>query len=72
MIRNMLKTLPPDLIEILNRTVELNRSFLVGGCVRDWLWKIPNKDYDVEVYGVTYEQLVSALARWGRTNEAGK
>ncbi|MDB6031734.1 MAG: polynucleotide adenylyltransferase [Verrucomicrobiales bacterium] len=68
----MLDFLTEDLRRILLETPEMNRAFLVGGCVRDWLWGCSVKDYDVEVFGVTYEQLVAALARWGRTDLVGR
>ena len=37
------------------------RAILVGGCVRDQLLDIPVKDYDLEIYGLTAEQLRSAI-----------
>lgn len=63
---------PDELAAILGETPELARSFLVGGCVRDWLRNIPNKDFDIEVFGVTYEQLAAGLSRWGRTDLVGR
>jgi tRNA nucleotidyltransferase (CCA-adding enzyme) len=68
----MLDFLTEDLRRILLETPEMNRAFLVGGCVRDWLLGCPIKDYDVEVFGVSYEQLVAALSRWGRTDLVGR
>jgi tRNA nucleotidyltransferase (CCA-adding enzyme) len=64
--------LPDELAAILRNTPELARSFLVGGCVRDWLLGIPNKDFDIEVFGVDYEQLAAGLSRWGRTDLVGR
>lgn len=64
--------LPDELSAILRETPELQNSYLVGGCVRDALLGIPNKDFDVEAFGVAYEQLVAALSRWGRTDLVGK
>jgi tRNA nucleotidyltransferase (CCA-adding enzyme) len=61
--------LPDELAEILRN---LPRSYLVGGCVRDALLGLTVKDYDVEVFGVTYEQLAQSLARWGKTDLVGK
>ena len=63
---------PDELVAILGETPELARSFLVGGCVRDWLLAIPNKDFDIEVFGVSYEQLTVGLSRWGRTDLVGR
>ncbi len=64
--------LPIELEQILTQTEALRNAYLVGGCVRDWLLGIPNKDYDIEVFGVTYEQLVETLGRWGRTDLVGR
>jgi tRNA nucleotidyltransferase (CCA-adding enzyme) len=64
--------MPDNLAAILTGTPELRQAFLVGGCVRDWLAGIPNKDFDIEAFGVSYEQLVAALARWGRTDLVGR
>jgi tRNA nucleotidyltransferase (CCA-adding enzyme) len=64
--------IPDELRHILGETPELARAFLVGGCVRDWLLGAANKDFDIEVFGVTCEQLTAALARWGRTDLVGR
>jgi len=64
---------PPELEEILRDTPELHQAYLVGGCVRDALAGLPPaKDSDVEVFGLDYEQLLAALARWGRTDLVGR
>lgn len=68
----MNEVVPSELARILAETPELQRSFLVGGCVRDWMLGIPGKDFDIEVFGVSYEQLASALGRWGRTDLVGR
>jgi tRNA nucleotidyltransferase (CCA-adding enzyme) len=64
--------LPPTLVRILGETPELRQSYLVGGCVRDWLLGQAQKDFDVEVFGITYEKLTAALAPWGRTDLVGR
>jgi tRNA nucleotidyltransferase (CCA-adding enzyme) len=64
--------LPPDLARILAETPALQRAYLVGGCVRDRLLGLPNKDFDIEVFGVSYEQLAEALSKWGRTDLVGR
>ena len=64
--------MPERLGRILRETPELGRAFLAGGCVRDWLLDCPPKDFDVEVYGLSYEALVAALGRWGRTDLVGR
>jgi tRNA nucleotidyltransferase (CCA-adding enzyme) len=64
---------PPELERILRETPELQRAYLVGGCVRNALAGLPpEKDFDVEVFGLDYEQLIAALARWGRTDLVGR
>ena len=68
----MNETLPNDLADILTGTPELKRAFLVGGCVRDWLLGEPQKDYDIEVFGLDYETMANALARWGRVDLVGR
>jgi tRNA nucleotidyltransferase (CCA-adding enzyme) len=65
--------MPPELERILRETPELERAFLVGGCVRDALLGLPSgKDFDVEVFGADYEALLKALSRWGRTDLVGR
>jgi len=71
-LSKMSALVPDELAAILGETPELARSFVVGGCVRDWLLNIPNKDFDIEVFGVTYEQLTAGLSRWGRTDLVGR
>lgn len=68
----MNEILPQSLRNILRGTPELADAHLVGGCVRDWLLGIVPKDFDVEVYGVPWDRLVSALSRWGRVDQVGK
>ncbi|MDR2344892.1 MAG: hypothetical protein LBE18_02395 [Planctomycetaceae bacterium] len=36
---------------------------LVGGFVRDYFLGLPSKDYDIEVYGLTYEQIIQILKK---------
>jgi tRNA nucleotidyltransferase (CCA-adding enzyme) len=65
--------IPPELENILLQTAELSRAYLVGGAVRDALLGLPpGRDFDIEVFGVNYEQLVHALSRWGRTDLVGR
>jgi tRNA nucleotidyltransferase (CCA-adding enzyme) len=63
---------PPELDRIVRQTPELRKAFLVGGCVRDFLLGSPGKDFDVEVFGVGYEALARALARWGKVDLVGQ
>ncbi len=65
--------IPPELENILLQTAELSRAWLVGGAVRDALLGLPpGRDFDIEVFGVNYEQLARALSRWGRTDLVGR
>jgi len=64
--------LPDDLQKILSETPALRRAYLVGGCVRDSILGLPQKDYDVEVYSIAYEDLQRALARWGSSDLVGR
>jgi tRNA nucleotidyltransferase (CCA-adding enzyme) len=65
--------IPPELEKILLQTAELSRAWLVGGAVRDALLGLPpGLDFDIEVFGVNYEQLAQALSRWGRTDFVGR
>jgi tRNA nucleotidyltransferase (CCA-adding enzyme) len=64
--------IPEELATILGSTKELHSAYLVGGCVRDWLLGQPNKDFDIEVFGASYEQLAVALSRWGRADLVGR
>jgi tRNA nucleotidyltransferase (CCA-adding enzyme) len=64
---------PPELEEILRQTPALQRAYLVGGCVRDALAGLPHeKDFDIEVFGTDYEQLLAGLSRWGKTDLVGR
>ena len=68
----MVELLPPALLALLRSTPGLERSYLVGGCVRDWLLGVPVHDFDIEVYGVDYPDLVTLLSRHGRADWVGK
>lgn len=41
------------------------RAYLVGGCVRDGLMGRPQKDYDIEVHGISPDTLLQALIPFG-------
>lgn len=64
--------IPQALAEALGRIPELQQAFFVGGCVRDALLGVPVKDFDLEVFGVTYAQLAAALRPWGRVDLVGR
>lgn len=48
------------------------RCVVVGGAVRDSLLNLPVKDFDFEVYGVTYERLAELLSAYGRVDLVGR
>ena len=64
--------LPTDLERILLHTNALQQAYLVGGCVRDAVMGQKQKDFDIEVFGATYEQLEQELIRWGRVDLVGR
>src|SRR4051812_11427333 len=64
--------IPVELSRLLAEVPALSRAYLVGGCVRDALLGIAHKDFDLEVYGVSYEALEKALSAHGRVDLVGK
>lgn len=64
--------LPEELHRILRETPELGRAFVVGGSVRDSLLGLPCKDFDIECFNVSYDDLSRGLRRWGRTDLVGR
>lgn len=48
------------------------RALLVGGAVRDLLLGLPVKDMDIEVHGLTLEQLEQLLKQFGPVSLVGK
>ena len=69
--------LPPLLDQIVRELHAAGyRAVVVGGAVRDALLvhelgALP-KDFDIEVYGIAYDQLAGMLARRGRIDRVGK
>src|ERR1700686_3565361 len=65
--------LPPLLDQIVRelRTAG-HRAVVVGGAVRDALLGGEPKDFDIEVYGIAYDQLAGILGRHGRVDLVGK
>ncbi|HRP05558.1 MAG TPA: polynucleotide adenylyltransferase, partial [Opitutaceae bacterium] len=64
--------LPEDLQSILRAVRAVGRPRLVGGCVRDWLLALDPKDFDVEVGGVSFEELHRVLSPFGSTDVVGR
>lgn len=48
------------------------RALIVGGAVRDALLGLDPKDFDIEVYGITYDGLAQFLGSRGRIDLVGK
>src|SRR5262245_58146143 len=64
---------PPGLLSILRQLTAAGFTCLVvGGAVRDSLLGVEPVDFDVEIYGIAYERLVSLLGRHGRVDLVGK
>lgn len=57
---------------LLEQEPALERAYLVGGCVRDWLLAQPIKDIDLEVFGVEPGELEIILRRHGRVDLVGQ
>ena len=71
--RTLSLELPPGLAHLAAGLLEAGgRPYLVGGAVRDALLGSPVKDFDLEVFELTAEQLKSVLARFGRVSEVGE
>ena len=68
----MTALLPRELVALLADVPALRRAYLVGGGVRDGLLGAALKDFDLEVFGVDYEQLTAALAPHGRVDLLGR
>ncbi len=64
--------LPEELTTIFLKAPALKQGYLVGGCVRDLLSNRRVIDFDVEVYGVGFDELESQLSKFGRTDLVGK
>jgi tRNA nucleotidyltransferase (CCA-adding enzyme) len=64
--------LPTPLLAVLQALRVIGQPRLVGGCVRDWLLGREADDFDIEVPGVTFEQLHRVLAPFGSTDVVGR
>jgi tRNA nucleotidyltransferase (CCA-adding enzyme) len=47
-------------------------ALLVGGCIRDSLLDINSKDIDIEVYNISFDELVNILSNYGKVDTVGK
>jgi tRNA nucleotidyltransferase (CCA-adding enzyme) len=65
--------LPPRLGQIVRELHAAGyRAVVVGGAVRDALLGGAPKDFDIEVYGIGYDELAAILAWHGRVDLVGK
>ena len=58
-----------DIAKLVNK--QGGRTFYVGGYVRDEILNKPSKDVDIEVHGITSDELKSILMRLGRLRTQG-
>ena len=66
-------TLPPELDRIIRALDAAGyRALIAGGAVRDDLLGLEPKDFDIEVYGVSFEILTEVLSRYGRIDLVGQ
>jgi tRNA nucleotidyltransferase (CCA-adding enzyme) len=64
--------IPAELQAVLDVLARHGRPLLVGGCVRDSLLGIEPKDFDVEVFGLGWDELARILAPFGPTDVVGR
>lgn len=58
--------------EIANEIKDMNgRMYYVGGFVRDKIMNIENKDIDVEVFGITKDDCISVISKYGVVDQIG-
>jgi tRNA nucleotidyltransferase (CCA-adding enzyme) len=66
-------TLPPELDRIIRGLHTAGfRALIAGGAVRDDLLGLAPKDFDIEVYGISFEVLNELLAHHGRIDLVGQ
>jgi tRNA nucleotidyltransferase (CCA-adding enzyme) len=66
-------TLPPELDRIIRALDAAGyRALVAGGAVRDDLLGLEPKDFDIEVYGVSFDVLAELLAHHGRVDLVGQ
>jgi tRNA nucleotidyltransferase (CCA-adding enzyme) len=66
--------LPVVLENILDDLLKIGVTpVLVGGCIRDYFFKIPNKDYDIELFGLNcLDTIEKTLQKFGDVKLVGK
>ena len=62
-----MRLLLPDPVATIVRELRASghRAVVVGGAVRDAMAGLAPKDFDIEVYGVAYDQLTAILSQHG-------
>jgi len=65
-------TIPDPLRAVLHALARRGRPFLAGGCVRDWLRGRTPKDFDIEVFGLGWDDLTAILSPFGPTDIVGR
>jgi len=73
----ILGNIPPSQRQACTQVAELlkaagGRALIVGGCVRDGLLEIPAKDVDMEVYGLSADEVESTLKKTFRLDTVGR
>ncbi len=65
--------LPAELDQIVRELHAFGfRALIAGGAVRDDLLGVEPKDFDIEVYGITFDALAEMLAQYGRIDLVGQ
>ncbi len=68
-----ISTIDPEIIEFLTAFQKAGgRGVLVGGLIRDLLLGVESKDYDIEIFGLTMDQLEEILTPFGEVIAVGK
>lgn len=61
-----------DVATVLNFVSQRGHPMIAGGAVRDWLLGELSKDLDVEVFGCSWDDLISVLKPLGKVDLVGK
>ena len=64
----------PDVVRRIAAAVQAadGRAYIVGGWVRDQILGRPNKDIDLEVFGIAADRLRAVLQTIGQVNTVGE
>lgn len=69
----LIDTCSPQLKQVIDALCDIGASvYFVGGCVRDAILGLPIKDFDIEVYHLTSQQLEACLSQFGHCDLMGK